>query len=254
MRRLLIRPGAVGDCIVSLPAMEALRASYTEVWTTSVNLPLIRFAGRVRSIASTGLDLLELGQAPPALLETLSSFDDIVSWYGTTRGEFRDAVAHLPFRFFPALPAGPLRASDFYLARAGAPLGAAPRIGVPTRRRTFLAVHLYSGSRRKNWPHFEALLRALPPDIAVERCAFGEQRHRFGDLYDLACFLAGARLYVGNDSGITHLAAATGTPTIALFGPTDPSVWAPPGARVLSNPDLPSLSVEQVLRAVLDCW
>jgi ADP-heptose:LPS heptosyltransferase len=39
-------------------------------------------------------------------------------------------------------------------------------------------------------------------------------------------------MYVGNDSGITHLAAAVGTPVLALFGPTDPTVWAPRGANV----------------------
>ena len=37
------------------------------------------------------------------------------------------------------------------------------------------------------------------------------------DLYELACWSAKARLYVGNDSGITHLAAAVGTPVLALF-------------------------------------
>ena len=55
---------------------------------------------------------------------------------------------------------------------------------------------------------------------------------RIADLYDLACWLAKARLYIGNDSGITHLAAAVGTPVLALFGPTDPEVWAPRGQHV----------------------
>ena len=53
------------------------------------------------------------------------------------------------------------------------------------------------------------------------------------DLYELACWLRSARVYIGNDSGIAHLAAAVGTPVIALFGPTDPDVWAPRGSRVL---------------------
>ncbi|MBV9744268.1 MAG: hypothetical protein JO099_10930, partial [Acidobacteriia bacterium] len=52
------------------------------------------------------------------------------------------------------------------------------------------------------------------------------------DLYQLACWLAKARLYVGNDSGVTHLAAAVGTPVLALFGATDPGIWAPRGAHV----------------------
>ncbi len=37
---------------------------------------------------------------------------------------------------------------------------------------------------------------------------------------------------MGNDSGVTHLAAAAGAPTLALFGPTDPATWAPLGPRV----------------------
>ena len=61
-----------------------------------------------------------------------------------------------------------------------------------------------------------------PLDDAVE----------IGNLYELACWLARARLYIGNDSGITHLAAAVGTPVLALFGPTDPRVWAPRGEHV----------------------
>ena len=44
--------------------------------------------------------------------------------------------------------------------------------------------------------------------------------------------LAGADLYIGNDSGITHLAAAVGTPTVAIFGSTDPNIWRPLGKHV----------------------
>lgn len=48
----------------------------------------------------------------------------------------------------------------------------------------------------------------------------------------LAALMREADLYLGNDSGITHLAAACGTPTIALFGPTDPEIWGPQGPQV----------------------
>jgi hypothetical protein len=43
--------------------------------------------------------------------------------------------------------------------------------------------------------------------------------------------LADADLYVGHDAGMTHLAALTGMPTIAIFGPTDARIWGPLGAR-----------------------
>lgn len=48
----------------------------------------------------------------------------------------------------------------------------------------------------------------------------------------LAALLGRCAAYLGNDSGVTHLAALTGCPTLALFGPTDPAVWAPLGPRV----------------------
>ncbi len=53
-----------------------------------------------------------------------------------------------------------------------------------------------------------------------------------GDLSIVACLLARSVLYIGNDSGMTHLAALLAVPTIALFGPTDPERWAPRGSHV----------------------
>jgi heptosyltransferase-3 len=47
------------------------------------------------------------------------------------------------------------------------------------------------------------------------------------DWPELAAAIAAARAYVGPDTAITHLAAATGTPTVALYGPTDPRLWGP---------------------------
>ncbi len=59
--------------------------------------------------------------------------------------------------------------------------------------------------------------------------------------------------YLGNDSGITHLAAMLGIPTVALFGPSDPGVWHPVGryVEVIHNPDLAHLSVHTVIEKFL---
>src|SRR5215471_404273 len=99
MRRLAIRPGALGDFIVSLPALEHLRTEYFELWTTSRNVPLVRFADRARSIASTGLEWIGIDAPPERLIADLRQFDSIVSWYGANRPEFRDAVAKLELPF-----------------------------------------------------------------------------------------------------------------------------------------------------------
>ncbi len=243
MRRLAIRPGALGDFIVSLPALEHLRTEYFEVWTTSRNAPLVRFADQTRSIASTGLDWVGIDVAPERLMSELRGFDSIVSWYGANRPEFRQAVADLglSFEFHSALPPdeAEVHAIDFYLKQVGAAAGAIPRIPCDAKRENFAVIHPFSGSPRKNWPleNFRALASKLERVMPVRWCAGPEDPPlgnalRIEDLYELACWLAKARLYIGNDSGVTHLAAAVGTPVLALFGPTDPTVWAPRGPNV----------------------
>lgn len=247
MRRLLIRPGAIGDFILSLPALECLCADYTEVWTAAPNVPLVRFAP-ARPIRSTGLDLLGVADPSPSLLEVLRGFDSIVSWYGANRPEFRELTAALglPFTFFRALPpeGEGVHAADFYLAQAAslAPCSrdGIPRIPVHQPRERFAVIHPFSGSPRKNWPigKFRALARGVERTLPVRWCSGPEDPPldgavRIDDLYELACWLARASLFVGNDSGITHLAAAVGTPVLALFGPAgEPGVWAPRGPHV----------------------
>jgi ADP-heptose:LPS heptosyltransferase len=181
-----------------------------------------------------------------------------VSWYGAARPEFRSAVASLPFRFLPALPAGSrIHAIDFYLNQAGAPIGAVPRIPAPRWNGGYIAIHPFSGSAAKNWPleNYRALALRLSPLAPVKWTAGPveplEDAVRFDDLYELACWIAGARLFIGNDSGISHLAAAVGTPVVALFGPTDPAVWAPRGdrVRILRAEPLSALPAERVAAA-----
>ncbi|MCL4854489.1 MAG: glycosyltransferase family 9 protein, partial [Bryobacteraceae bacterium] len=249
MKTLLIRPGAIGDFIVSLPALECLRTEYTEVWCADRNIPLSGAFDRARSIASTGLDLagLEGVEPPPSLFEALAGFDFIVSWYGTNRPEFRSAMyeAGLPFRFFPALPpeGAACHAVDYYLEQAASirackAAARVPRIHCPRTPGNFAVIHPFSGSARKNWPldRFRMLADWIGQRMPVVWCAGSDEpldnAVRFDNLYELACWLASARLFIGNDSGISHLAAAAGTPSVVIFGPTDPRVWAPRGECV----------------------
>lgn len=236
LRRLLIRPGALGDFVVSLPALQTLRAPYTEVWTETPNLPLARFADQVRPISATGLSRIGIpGQDAAPVLQQLRTFDEIVTWYGSNRPEFRNAVAGLPFRFLTALPPDDgIHAVDFYLQQVGARPGGVPHLPVPAAARRGVAIHPFSGGPRKNWP----LERFLEVAARLEAVLFrGPEESLPGarlveDRWELACELASFSLFIGNDSGVSHLAAATGTPVIALFGPSNPDVWAPRGPRV----------------------
>lgn len=115
-----------------------------------------------------------------------------------------------------------------------------------------LVIHPGSGGENKRWPieRFEALL-----DTAIQRgrsicVVLGEvERERWrpdllkkwldrypikmpDSLAQLTAALTDARLYIGNDSGPTHLAAQLGLPTLALFGPSSPTLWAPRGPLV----------------------
>lgn len=112
-----------------------------------------------------------------------------------------------------------------------------------------LAIHPGSGGRRKCWPAeaFAAVARDLGgPALLLEGPADAEPVAEVArrlppgsllahatmlDLSQIAALLARCRLYLGNDSGVSHMAAALGVPTAAIFGPTDPAVWAPLGPR-----------------------
>ncbi len=255
-RRLIIRPGAIGDTILGFPAMEHLAAGGpTEIWVRSEILPLVRFADRTRAISATGIDLLGIpGVDPPAsLVSELASFREIVSWYGANRPEFREALGSFckNVRFLEALPpGGSVHAADFFMGQAGGGVPATPRIDLgPVERRPTVVLHPFSGSPGKNWPYerFRELERWYPVEWAAE-----PDWVRFENLMELARWMAGARVYVGNDSGITHLAAAAGARVIALFGPSDAGIWGPRGAsvRIVRARSMAEISIGMVRSAI----
>ena len=229
MRRLLIRPGAIGDVIVSLPALEFLKADCTEVWVPSALVPLIQFADKVVSIAASRIDMMADG-----FTERFQAFDDVVSWYGSNQEALKEINPRCVFH--PALPPKdwPLHATDFYARQVGAPLGLIPQISVKrSAARETVVIHPFSGSASKNWPMDSYLRLAERLPLPVEWA-----QERFENLLDLAEWMTGARLYIGNDSGVAHLAAAVGTPVIAIFVSSDPKIWGPPKATILQNPML----------------
>jgi len=106
-----------------------------------------------------------------------------------------------------------------------------------------IVLHAGSGSPKKNWPSFEELRQRLPN---------AQMLWTDLSLIEVSRYLRTVTAFVGNDSGITHLAAYLGCPTIALFGPTDPRVWGPIGrrSRVLWKSKLEDISVDDVLKAI----
>jgi ADP-heptose:LPS heptosyltransferase len=132
-------------------------------------------------------------------------------------------------------------------------------------------LHPGSGSARKNWPaerfaalaerlaerHGARLVATFGEADATARAAFVGSSATLLDsppLLELAGLLRRAALYVGNDSGISHLAGLCGTPALVLFGPTDPVLWRPLGrsVAVLRHEPLADLGLDQVLAAALE--
>jgi ADP-heptose:LPS heptosyltransferase len=118
-------------------------------------------------------------------------------------------------------------------------------------KRMVVAVHPGSGSRQKCWPveRFAGLLNRLrrmeaqiiivsgPADKEIVERLKAKVNDDFPlvdhlSLPKLAAVLKQCNLFIGNDSGITHLAAAVGVRTLAIFGPTDPKIWGPRGELV----------------------
>ena len=137
--------------------------------------------------------------------------------------------------------------------------------------RPAIAIHPGSGGARKRWPpgHFAALIRDVRHDYAPTLIAGPQDAEivaqviaeagatpsvRDLSVAGLAVFLSRCALYVGNDSGVTHLAGLLGVTTVALFGPTEPELWAPLGPYVvtLQSPtgQMEDLSPETVIAAI----
>jgi len=130
-------------------------------------------------------------------------------------------------------------------------------------RGQFCLVFPGSGSVAKNWPpdRFVKLAREVssfvkaiailgPAESAVERFFHepGVAALKDLDLQIVAALAQRARAFIGNDSGVSHLAAATGARGVAIFGPTDPVRWQPLGdIAVLRSEPLEALEVSDVL-------
>jgi heptosyltransferase III len=293
---LVLRGGALGDFIVTMPALAALRRA----WPTA-NIELagnataaaLAFNRRLLNAAHSQHEarwsaLFRNEPLPSEFARWLGQFNLIVSYWPDSDGAFRRHFPTRPGQQFlsaPAMPTCAPAAAHYNLPlvelgiTAGdvwypiAPLGSPPNRSLPESHANLpIALHPGSGSPKKNWPakRWDELIRRLPGPILV---ILGEaELERGGKAPSFACTknvrtaanlpleqlvdeLNRCRLFIGHDSGVSHLAAACGLPCVLLFGPTDPDVWAPqsPSVRVLhKGSDLDAISVADVLDSIGD--
>lgn len=307
-RIAVIRPGALGDTILTLPALAALREAFAGAKLTFAGnaavLTLLasgHYADAVLSSDDPALMPLfvPLEQPSPQLMAHFGDLDLAVLWLrdsATVAENLRQMGARAVIAAPSRPPQGSLQhAGDYLLAtlapvlagRVGRRAAAHAHLSPGAEQRAFanrfwrqhglagravVAIHPGSGGRCKCWPaaRFAALadllagrgiatmLVAGPADDAVAGAFTAALRSAQPipvaglPVPELAAVLAQCTAFVGNDSGVSHLAAALGVPTVAIYGPTDPLVWGVRGERVMLVRDdtLEGVTVQEVARAV----
>lgn len=206
-----------------------------------------------------------------SLRRFFGSYACIYSWMGSTQQNFVRNLGVLSegrLRIFPFRPsASRLHMTDYFFSCVGEEHPAEILPDIPIRSEALawsrrfwqqsglegkrvLILSPGSGAREKNWPvgfYLEVaewwkessggeslvVLGPVEEEREQNRNDWGPARVVRGlSLAQLAALISRCDLYLGNDSGVTHLAAALGVSTVALFGPTDPVEWAPRGKRV----------------------
>lgn len=294
-RILVIRGGAIGDFILTLPAIRLLREGFP-----SAQLEILGYKGIVSLAEMNGLAdatrsiecgplagfFVRNGVLAPDLVDYFGSFQQVVSYlfdpdeiFATNlrRARVRDLITASPKitaqEHAARQLARPLAQLGLHLENPAAQIAPnEPRKVDPN----LIAIHPGSGSEKKNWPlkRFLALAEMLLERNRAQRFLLvgGEaDQARLAKLIAslpndrlkvarnlalpmLALRLQNCAVFLGHDSGISHLAAAVGTPSLLLFGPTDPAVWAPqnPQVRVLHSPDrtMETIDLAEVLESL----
>lgn len=274
-RLLALFPGALGDLLCCWPALDVLRRSLGATLTLAAHEPwfaaLPEHACAALSIDRREFaDLFASDTPHPSTRELLAGYDRIESWTGYGDAQFATrlrevsgaAVTIHPFR---ALGAGE-HATDYY-ARCVGVTPAVELLPVPSQAARWaaalwdrhslgsnvLTIHPGSGSQRKNWEGAAAVAATWrhngtavivvggPSESAAALQIPGAFVVRDEPLDRIAALLARTHRYLGNDSGISHLAGLVGAHGIAVFGNTDPDAWRPRGAGI------------RVLRAATRC-
>jgi ADP-heptose:LPS heptosyltransferase len=218
--------------------------------------------------------------------EFFSQFERIDCFFASDNERFRSSLrqaARAEVSFYPFRPPGNGHVAECYLRAIGAsishPLGNSIELlpndvcGAEQKLRAlglepgrFVLILPGSGSAKKNWAakNFELLsqrIRMIHPVLVVlgpaeTGLAPGLHARSLTVVDDLSLGeLAGiARLagsFIGNDSGVSHLAAAAGARGLVIFGPTDPQRWRPLGlVKIIQKEPLGSLSMDQVWPSV----
>jgi ADP-heptose:LPS heptosyltransferase len=264
---LIVHPGALGDVLQAVPALRALRDADGGASRCFAGQPrlgrLLQALGVIeeaRDFDGLGLEaLFTRAPIPDGLARFAGRFGRVVSWFGSRDATYRARLGALAPG---AIVAPPVPEDETAVWRhlvatlgSGASTCEPLRVTAAAKSRGALVVHPGSGADWKRWPppRFAEVIRAArrhrplplivhqgPADRAAVDALLADldgavERLVEPELPSLAAVLAGARAYLGGDSGVSHLAAAVGAPSVILFPPAHARRWAPwsPTATVI---------------------
>lgn len=282
-RIAVIRLRSLGDCVLTTPAISLLKAHRPDLEIGVV------VEGRFRGVFEGNPDIAEL--LPPELGAIARWQPKLaLNFHGGTRSMWLTLASRAPIRagfahhawrvvYNERIPRAqqtlgkerPVHTAE-HLASAMFWIGV-PRAEIPRAKLVsaaslnagnYAAIHAFASAPEKAWPsdRFLAVARQLKESglkpvflagPADDVSPFGEfEVHRNAPLSEVKSILSGAQLFVGNDSGPAHIAAAFGVPVVVLFGPSNPVTWAPwrTEAQVLTSAEgMAGISVAQVISA-----
>ncbi|SRR5712691_3732306 len=278
-RVAVIRLRSLGDCVLTTPALALLKAHRPDLKITVVAEP--RFAAVFEG--NPDVDECRPGAARADLALNLHGGTRSMMLTLASRAKFRAGFAHHRYSllYSTRIPAAQqilgvsgrvhtaehLASAVFFL---GVPQTRIPRAKLFAARPPDLApyavIHPFASAAEKTWPaeRYAAVALHLRDRLGLEPVflagpaddpgAFRQFRvSRNEPLERVKSLLSGAQMFVGNDSGPAHIAAAFGLPVVALFGASDPVTWSPwrTEAQVLSaSGSMRSITVEDVVAAV----
>ncbi|MEQ1946849.1 MAG: glycosyltransferase family 9 protein [Bryobacteraceae bacterium] len=282
-RIAIIRLRSLGDCVLTTPAIALLKAHRPDLKIDILVEP--RFAGVFEGNPDIDRILPEMTRqpAPPDLVLNLHGGTRSM-WMTLLSGAmFRAGFGHYRYPFIynqkipraqeilgedrPVHTAEHVASAMFWLGVPRTEIPRAKLFAAKTDERTpYAVIHAFASASEKAWAidRFVAVAKCLRDTCALDPVfvagpaddvsTLGEFRVvRSAPLSEVKSLMSGAALFIGNDSGPAHIAAAFGVPVVVLFGPSNPVTWAPwrTEAQVLvSDQSIADITLEEVMRAV----
>jgi lipopolysaccharide heptosyltransferase III len=284
-RIAVIRLRSLGDCVLTTPALALLKSHRPDLRIGVVVedrfAPIFEQIPEVHEILPPQRSALDAWH-PRAVLNLHGGTRSM--WLTATSGaEIKTGFEHHAYSFLyrdripraqeilgeerPVHTAEHLAAAMFWM---GVPRTEIPRARLHAEpaasRAAYAVLHPFASTPEKTWPaeRFIAIAERLRDKAGMEpvflagptddTSAFVRFRmYQSAPLAEVKSVIAGSQLFIGNDSGPAHIAAAFGVPSVVLFGPSNPVTWAPwkTEAKVLTAPEsIQKITVEEVAAAV----